>query len=105
MAGIIQIVTTLDSKEAAQTLGRRLVNDRLAACCQVAGPVQSIYRWKGTVEETEEWYCTVKTRSSMYRQVEDAIKKIHPYEVPEIVAFKIDGSLQDYTRWVEEQTS
>lgn len=105
MAGIMQIVTTLGNKEAAEALGRRLVDDRLAACCQVSGPVRSIYRWKGAVEEADEWYCILKTRPSMYRQVEEAIKKLHPYEVPEIIAVNIDEAFSAYARWVEEQTS
>lgn len=105
MANIIQIVTTMNDKEAAYAMGRRLVEDRLAACCQVTGPVRSIYRWKGAIEETEEWYCVLKTRPSLYRRVEEAILKLHPYEVPEIIAIAIDEALDAYAGWVEEGTS
>jgi periplasmic divalent cation tolerance protein len=105
MPDIIQIVTTIDDREAAKRLGRRLVDERLVACCQVVGPILSIYRWKGTVEETDEWYCVMKTRPSLYRQVEEAIKALHPYEVPEIIAMTVSGALPDYAMWVETETS
>lgn len=105
MPDIIQIVTTIDDREAAGRLGRRLVDERLVACCQVVGPIRSIYRWKGNVEETDEWYCVMKTMPSLYRQVEEAIRRLHPYEVPEIVATPVSAALPDYARWVQAQTS
>ena len=105
MPDIIQIVTTIDDREAAKRLGRHLVDERLIACCQVVGPVRSIYRWKGAVEETDEWYCVMKTRPSLYRQVEEAIKGLHPYEVPEIIAIPVSNALPDYAVWVETETS
>lgn len=105
MAAIIQISTTLDSREAALALGRSLVDSRLAACCQVTGPVKSIYRWKGKVEESDEWYCIIKTQASLYRETEEAIKKAHPYEVPEIVAIHVHDALTAYAVWVEEETT
>jgi len=105
MTNIIQIVTTVGDKEAGKALGRYIVDARLAACCQVTGPIRSIYRWKGAVEEADEWYCVLKTRSSLYRQVEEEIKRLHPYEVPEIIAVTIDEALPAYVVWVEEQTA
>ncbi len=66
MPDIIQIVTTIDDREAAERLGRRLVDERLVACCQVVGPIRSIYRWKGKVEEADEWCCVMKTISSVF---------------------------------------
>jgi periplasmic divalent cation tolerance protein len=105
MPDIIQIVTTIDDRGAAERLGRHLVDERLVACCQVVGPIRSIYRWKGNVEEADEWYCVMKTRPSLYPQVEEAIKRLHPYEVPEIVATSVSTALPDYARWVEAQTS
>ena len=105
MPDIIQIVTTIDDREAAERLGRRLVDERLVACCPVVGPIRSIYRWKGAIEEAEEWYCVLKTRPSLYRRVEEAILKLHPYEVPEIIAITIDEALDAYAGWVEEGTS
>ncbi|MDD3844895.1 MAG: divalent-cation tolerance protein CutA [Syntrophorhabdaceae bacterium] len=104
MPDIIQIVTTIDNREAAERLGRHLIDERLVACCQILGPIRSIYRWKGNVEETDEWCCVMKTRPSLYRQAEEAIRNLHPYEVPEIIAMTVNNALPDYARWVEAET-
>ena len=105
MPDIIQIVTTIDDRRAAEELGRRLVEERIVACCQVVGPIHSIYRWKGKVEEADEWYCVMKTRSCLYRRAEEVIKGLHPYEVPEIIAVTVDDALPEYAAWVETETS
>jgi periplasmic divalent cation tolerance protein len=105
MPDIIQIVTTIDDREAAERLGRSLVDRRLVACCQVVGPIRSIYRWKGKVEETDEWYCVMKTRATLYERVEEAIRGLHPYEVPEIVATAVSRVLPGYAGWVDAETS
>jgi len=105
MPAIIQIVTTIDDRKAAEELGKRLVEERIVACCQVVGPIRSIYRWKGKVEEADEWYCVMKTRHDLYRRAEEAIKELHPYEVPEILAVTVDESLPEYAAWVETETS
>jgi periplasmic divalent cation tolerance protein len=101
---IIQVATAVDSRDGAVTIGRHLVECRLAACAQVSGPIKSVYWWKGAMEEAEEWLCTVKSRKSLYGAIEMEIRKIHPYEVPEIVAVDIDGALPEYVLWVAEET-
>jgi periplasmic divalent cation tolerance protein len=103
MPDIIQIVTTIDDREAAERMGKRLVGERLVACCQIVGPIRSIYRWKGNVEEADEWYCVMKT-SHPYRQVEGAIKRLHPYEFGDR-RHPVSTALPDYARWVESETS
>jgi len=105
MPDIIQVVTTLDNREAAERLGRHLVGERFVACCQIVGPIRSIYRWKGKVEETDEWYCVMKTRPSLYQSTQEAIKRLHPYEVPEIIATTVDEALPEYAAWVVSETS
>ena len=105
MPVIIEIVTTIDDRKAAEELGRRLVEERIVACCQVVGPIRSIYRWKGKVEEADEWYCVMKTRHDLYHRAEEAIKELHPYEVPEIMATALDEILPEYAAWVETETS
>ncbi len=104
MSAIIQIITTIDDRGKAEEIGRYLVGEKLAACCQISGPIRSIYRWKGKVEETEEWYCAMKTKESLYHPAEEAIRKLHPYEVPEIIAVPIRDAFDDYTVWVEQET-
>lgn len=96
----IQVVTTVNSKELAEKITSRLMEKRLAACVQVTSPITSVYRWKGKIETAEEWFCVIKTRRRLYREVEENIKALHPYEVPEIVAFPIISGSSDYLGWI-----
>ncbi len=104
MNDIIQVVTTIDDKGKAEYIGKQLVRKRLASCVQIAGPVKSIYWWKGQVEEVEEWQCIIKTKKSHYKKIEEEIKRLHHYELPEIIAINIDAALTGYAKWVEEET-
>jgi periplasmic divalent cation tolerance protein len=103
MSNYIQILTTVDSKEAASVMAQQLVNEGLAACVQVAGPVQSTYRWQGVVETAEEWQCLVKTDRAHYTAIEKRIGEMHPYDVPEIIAFPIQHGSRDYLGWLGDQ--
>ena len=86
MPDYIQVVTTTEKQEDAQRIGRALVEGRLAACVQLVGPITSTYRWQGKIETAQEWQCWAKSRRELYDQIEQAIRRIHPYEVPEILA-------------------
>ena len=103
MSDYIQIVTTAGTRDDAQRIARALVDERLAACVQVVGPVTSTYRWKGQVETSEEWQCWAKTRQSLYERVEQAIRRLHPYEVPEILAVPILAGSAAYLAWLDEE--
>lgn len=105
MPRIVQIITTINDRQKAEEIGRRLVEERLVACCQIAGPIRSIYRWKGSIEEADEWYCVMKTKEVLYGAAEGAIRKLHPYEVPEIIALPVPNALDDYAAWVEQETT
>ena len=104
MPRIVQIITTVHDRHTAEEMGRRLVEEKLVACCQIAGPIRSIYWWKGTIEQADEWYCIMKTKEALYRAAEDAIHRLHPYEVPEIIGVPILNALEDYAAWVERET-
>jgi periplasmic divalent cation tolerance protein len=105
MSDFIQVVTTVDSIEVAQKIIRGLVEQKIVACGQLSSPVNSTYWWKGRIENTDEWYCVFKTRQSLYKQVEEAIKAMHPYEVPEIIALPISGGSPDYLAWINDVTA
>ncbi len=105
MSDVLQVVTTLGAKADAERLARALVERKLAACVQVSGPLLSCYRWKGQIETAEEWLCTVKTSRVLYPQLEKAIRELHPYENPEILATAVVEGSPDYLRWVVEETS
>lgn len=101
---IVQVTTTVESPEAAGRIARALVDERLAACAQVQGPITSTYRWQGAVEQATEWYCHAKTTRAMLDQVVARIRSLHSYVTPEIIAVPLAGGLPDYLAWVAAST-
>jgi len=100
MTGYIQVVTTTEHKEDAERIARTLVEARLAACVQVLGPITSTYRWKGAIETAQEWQCVAKSRDHLFARIDEAIRGVHPYEVPEILAVPITAGSQAYLEWL-----
>lgn len=100
MSDFIQVTTVIDSEEGAQNIAQTLVKRRLAACVHVAGPVTSTYWWQGKMEVAKEWTCAAKTRQELYDAVEKAIREVHPYDEPEIVALPIVNGSRSYLEWV-----
>lgn len=97
----IQIVTTTESRQDAEKIASLLMQEKLAGCVQIIGPISSIYRWKECIESAQEWQCVVKTRRDLYKDVEKAIKNVHPYEVPEIIAVPLVEGSRDYLDWLD----
>ncbi|HEU4830342.1 MAG TPA: divalent-cation tolerance protein CutA [Gemmatimonadales bacterium] len=97
----VQVSTTVESRDAADRLAAALVTERLAACAHVAGPIASTYRWAGSVERAEEWYCHFKTTRARLEGLMAAIRARHSYELPEIVVVPLGGS-EEYLRWIAE---
>ena len=104
MYPFIQVLTTVEKREDAGKIAELVVSSRLAACVQVVGPIRSTYWWGGKIEDAEEWLCLMKTRKALYGKLEEAIKSVHPYEEPEIVALPIVEGSEGYLRWIEEET-
>jgi len=105
MPDYIQVVTTTQRHEDAEAIARRLVEDRLAACAQVLGPIHSTYRWQGQIETAEEWQCWAKSRRELYPAIEQAIRRLHPYEVPEILAIAVLAGSASYLAWLDGEVS
>jgi periplasmic divalent cation tolerance protein len=103
MKSYVQITTTTETKEQAQKIAQYLVEMRLAACVQITGPITSVYRWKGKVENAQEWLCMIKTREELFDKVESAIKKLHSYETPEIVSAPIFKGSKEYLTWLDDE--
>ncbi len=70
---------------------------------QIVGPITSTYWWKGSIETAEEWLCLIKTSQNLYADLEKAIKEMHPYETPEIIAIPILTGSSDYLQWLENE--
>jgi periplasmic divalent cation tolerance protein len=71
---------------------------------QIVGPITSTYRWQGKIETSEEWQCWAKSRGELYAQIEQAIRRLHPYEVPEILAVPVVAGSDSYLKWLREET-
>ena len=101
MSEYVQVLTTAGSEEEAGRIASLLVERRLAACVQVLGPIVSRYRWQGAIEEEREWQCLAKTTRAAYEAVEGAIREVHSYEEPEIVATPIVAGSAGYLAWID----
>ena len=100
MAEYVQVLTTVGSEEEATKIGAALLERRLVACVQTIGPITSRYRWQGELEEEREWQCLAKTEAGLYPEVETAIRAVHPYEEPEILAIPILAGSRGYLNWI-----
>ena len=99
------VISNLPDRASADKLARVLVDERLAACVNVLSPCRSVYRWKGKVEDAEEFPMLIKTTRERYPELEAAIRKNHPYELPEIIAIPLAGGLPAYLDWVASEAS
>lgn len=88
--------------EKAARIATELVRRRLCACVNVVPGLVSVYRWKGAVEEDDESLLVIKTRRDSFRALEAAVRELHPYEVFELVALRIDVGSAPYLRWLDE---
>jgi periplasmic divalent cation tolerance protein len=101
---ILLVLTQLPNRESAESLARRLLDERLAACVNILPPCRSVYRWRNAVETADEVPFLVKTTEARYAKVQAAIRAAHPYELPEIVALPVAAGLPDYLAWVAAET-
>jgi len=99
---ILLVYCTVANKDEAKQIARRLIKKRLAACCNILSTIDSIYCWKGEVEESEESLMLLKTTLKKYEHLEKEIKMIHSYAVPEIIATKLETGSSAYIDWILE---
>ena len=99
---VIQISTTVADRADAERIAAALVAKHLAACVQVIGPIESTFRWKGQIEMAQEWTCHIKTRRDLYTEVEQAIRELHSYDQPEIIAVPIVAGSDGYLAWLSD---
>lgn len=101
---MIEISTTLPSQEVASELAREIIEQSLGACAQVTGPVNSTYRWRGSIETIQEWKLVVKTTASLQESLAVYLRQKHPYELPEIAVHSISWVEPQFAEWVRSQT-
>lgn len=100
---VIAVLTNLPDSESAFNLARHLVRRRVAACVNVLSPATSFYRWEGREEEAPEIPVLIKSTRERYAELEREIRALHPYDLPEIIAFPVEQGLENYLGWVEDE--
>ena len=99
---MLVIMTAIDSAEKAESLGKGMVEQRLAACVQVLPPMTSYFFWEGAIQREQEHLLLIKTAGEKYADVEAYILANHSYDVPEIVALRAESVSQAYAKWLND---
>ncbi len=105
MSQYVVVFMTAPDEEVAARIGRQVIEEGLCACCNILGPIRSIYRWKGRVHDEKEVLCVLKTRTALFEGLKKRVKELHPYQVPEVVALPIEDGLSEYLGWIDEVTA
>jgi periplasmic divalent cation tolerance protein len=98
------VLVTVGKREEAERIGSALVEEKLAACCNLVGPIRSIYRWKGEICRDEETLLVLKTRREGFEKLRARVAGLHSYAVPEIIALPIVAGHAPYLDWVRDET-
>ena len=97
------VVVTTQNVAEAEKIARKLVEKELAACVNIVPKIRSLYRWKGEVHEDQESLMLIKTSRKLIPELKKRIKKMHSYDLPEFIVFKIEQGDRDYLKWLESQ--
>ncbi|MBO4368802.1 MAG: divalent-cation tolerance protein CutA [Desulfovibrio sp.] len=98
----ILVVTTFSDRNAAKSCGEELLKRHLVACCQIT-EIESMYRWKGQIENDKEYKVEMKTKKVFFQEIKKFITDIHSYDIPEIVVYKIIDGSESYMQWIEDE--
>jgi periplasmic divalent cation tolerance protein len=104
MTDCVVVFVTAPNEEEAVKMSKDIVEARLAACANIVGSVRSIYRWEGKVQDDAEVLVVLKTRRSLFPQLQTRVKELHSYSVPEVIALPVVGGSEEYLRWIAEET-
>lgn len=99
---VLLVLCTCPDQKVAEKLAITLVEKKLAACVNINGSVESIYRWQGSVHQDQEVLMMIKTTNNCWKKLEQTLLELHPYDVPEIIAMPIVAGSKDYLEWVGE---
>lgn len=99
------VTTNVPDQATAERIAQHIVQEKLAACVNILAPCHSVYEWQGKLEMTQEIPMLMKTTRAHYKALEDRLRSLHPYELPEIVCVSINDGLQEYLAWVSTHTS
>ncbi|MBL0937255.1 MAG: divalent-cation tolerance protein CutA [Gemmatimonadaceae bacterium] len=102
---LVLVLTTLPAGHDADAFLQALLEARLIACGSIQGPVRSVYRWQGTIEKSDEQQIVLKTSAARTVELEEAVRALHPYEVPEWLVLPVTAASSAYTAWVLGETA
>lgn len=98
----LEIRTTSDDQEVLRKIAGNLVEAKLAACVQISGPILSTYQWQGKLESKKEWVLSAKSISYLVQNLTTAVKELHNYDEPEVIATRFDAVSDGYAIWLGE---
>jgi len=98
------VLVTAPNQTDARSIARALVGDGLAACVNILGPIRSIYRWRGAIEDEAEYLLLIKTRASLFDRLERRVRELHSYDLPEVIALGIETASAPYLKWLLDAT-
>ena len=101
---VVVVFMTCPDRATAREIAKKLVNAKLAACANILTGVESLFRWRGAIEEAEEAFLIAKTRGELLDELIEAVEELHPYELPEVIALPVVGGLSRYLAWVRAET-
>jgi periplasmic divalent cation tolerance protein len=101
---VIMVITNVPDRETAERIADSLVTESVAACVNILAGCTSVYRWEGKLNHTNEVPLLIKTTRAAYPRLETSLRKLHPYELPEIIALPVTDGLPEYLNWVISET-
>lgn len=105
MDQVVLVLTNLPDRDSAMRIAHSLIEKRIVACVNILPECTSVYRWQGKVETAQEVPLLIKSTVAAYARVEELIRTLHPYELPEIIAVSVEAGLPAYLQWVNTETS
>ena len=101
MNSVKLLYVTCETLQQARTIGRTLVEEKLAACINILPQMESIYLWQGKIENSTEILVKIKSKNSLYKEIEKIIKGNHIYEIPQILSSFVDQGFAPYLDWID----
>ena len=98
------VITTVPDSEVGKIIAEKILEERLAACVTISAPCQSLYWWQEKIAQDQEHTLFIKTKKEAFPKLEEKVRQLHPYDVPEIIAVPISGGNEDYLNWIDDET-
>ncbi len=105
MKETVVVLVTVPSREVGEEIAGRIVTERLAACVNVLGPIRSVYRWKGELCREEEYLLLIKTTRDCFLALDERVRALHPYDVPEVLALPVQSGSEAYVGWISDEVA